>query len=72
MSETVTLPLEDWRTLLEFAGRMAREIAEYDDEDEEYVAVCAVLAKINQQLDENAGADTPCLVPAAKSADPAS
>jgi hypothetical protein len=65
MEKTVSLPLNDWRTLLEFAGRMAREIAEYNDEDEEYVAVRAVLTRIEHQLDENPTADTPHIVPAA-------
>jgi hypothetical protein len=50
---------------------MAQEIAENDDEDADYVAVRAVLTKIEHQLGE-AAADTPHLAPAATPADPAS
>jgi hypothetical protein len=72
MNKTMTLTVEDWRTLLEFAGRMAEEIAEFDDEDEEYVAVRAVLTNLEEQLPEHGVADTPYLVSAPTSAKTAS
>jgi hypothetical protein len=65
VEKNVTLAETDWRTLLNFAGRMAQEIGEYDDEDEEYVAVRDVLTGIERQLDAALPADTPHVVPTA-------
>lgn len=62
MGHTVSLPAEDWKALLEFASRMAKEIAFYDPEDEEYVAVSAALRKIEKQLEDGPTADIPHLV----------
>jgi hypothetical protein len=50
MERILFLPQEEWRTLLEFANTRAAEIAEFDDQDEIYVAVTAVVAKIEAQL----------------------
>jgi hypothetical protein len=50
MNKTVTLSLEDWSVAVEFVKEKTNEIAEFDDEDEIYVAVMAVLSKIEAQL----------------------
>lgn len=60
MERTVSLLLDEWRTVLEFAGQFSREIADYDDD--EWGVVPGILAKIDEQLADNA-ADTPYFVP---------
>jgi hypothetical protein len=50
VTKTVTLSLEEWLGILHFAKEKANEIAEFDDEDEIYVAVMAVIKKIDAQL----------------------
>ena len=50
MEKKVSLRAEDWSTLLAFVNERTAEIAEFDDEDEIYVAVMAVIAKIELQL----------------------
>jgi len=50
VNKAVTLPLDDWLVALDFVKEKAKEIAEFDDEDEIYVAVTAVVAKIEAQL----------------------
>jgi hypothetical protein len=52
MENTVTLSVQDWQAALDFAARMASEIAEYDDQDEEYVAVRLALTSIKAQLED--------------------
>jgi hypothetical protein len=46
----VRLQLAVRATLLEFVQAHAADIGEFDDEDEIYLAVMAVVAKIEQQL----------------------
>jgi hypothetical protein len=50
MEKEVRLEIADWVILLEFVKGHAADIAEFDDEDESYVAVTAIVAKIDQQL----------------------
>jgi hypothetical protein len=50
MDMDVTLTEGDWTTLLKFVDGWLQEIAQYDDEDEEYLAVKAVRGKIDEQL----------------------
>ena len=50
MGKIVMLCDEQWSILLGFTREKLQEIAEFDDEDEIYVAVIAVLAKIEAQL----------------------
>jgi hypothetical protein len=50
MEKTVMLRDEDWAILLDFAREKLQEIAEFDDEDEIYVAAMAVFTKIESQL----------------------
>jgi len=50
METRISLPAEDWQTLLDFVSTHTKEIAEFDDEDEIYLAVIAVVAKIESQL----------------------
>ncbi len=52
MEKSVSLFLGDWPTLLEFVTAYTNEIAEFDDEDEIYLAVMAVVGKIESQLKE--------------------
>jgi hypothetical protein len=52
MDTTVILTEHDWQTLISFVNAKLQEIAEFDDEDEEYVAVRAVANKIEGQLND--------------------
>ncbi len=53
MNKTITLPQSDWHTLLDFVKGKTAEIAEFDDEDEIYLAVVAVVGKIERQLGDS-------------------
>jgi hypothetical protein len=50
VNKTVTLSLEDRLVALDFVKEKANEIAEFDDQDEAYVAMMPVVAKIAAQL----------------------
>lgn len=55
MHSAVSLSDTDWRTVLDFVHVKTAEIAEFDDEDEELVAVLAVVEKIEVQLAADTG-----------------
>jgi hypothetical protein len=48
--KTITLSSIDWKTLIDFVEKNLHVIAEYDTEDEEYVAVMAVFREVERQL----------------------
>ena len=50
MGRQVILTEAEWKALLEFMDGWLGEIAQYDDDDEQYIAVSAVRAKLDEQL----------------------
>ena len=50
MEKQVTLDEREWRILSECVDGWLREVAQYDDEDEQYLALKAVRNKIDAQL----------------------
>lgn len=50
MDFEVRLDLLQWTTLLAFIQKDLDEIADYDDEDEEYIEVSAIVREVERQL----------------------
>jgi len=50
MLECVCLSQSDWEVALQFLSARLAEIADFNTEDEEYIAVLAVVQEIERQL----------------------
>lgn len=50
MPQTVKLSLEEWWALHNFVVEYARQIANYDNTDPEYVALIAVIDAVEQRI----------------------
>lgn len=58
MDRDVVLATPEWAELLIFVREKLSEIAEFDDEDEQYVAVKGAVDKIGEQLGEVPGLES--------------